>query len=125
MTTPVYKSHPDEIDALMGKTAYGNADTSRADIVTRIREYRDCYGNREFAELLAQACLTFGVGGVQFLDLALTGDHLCPGSAVRSQCGPIDLADNSQSFQLFRNAFPFALGIRRQVGRTCSFSIFT
>jgi hypothetical protein len=56
MTTPVYKSHPDEIDALMGKTAYGNADTSRADIVTRIREYRDCYGNREFAELLSQAC---------------------------------------------------------------------
>ena len=56
MTTPVYKSHADEIDALMGKTAYGNADTSRADIVTRIREYRDRYGNREFAELLAQAC---------------------------------------------------------------------
>lgn len=56
MTTPVYKSHPDEIEALMGKTAYGNADTSRADIVTRIREYRDCYGNREFAELLSQAC---------------------------------------------------------------------
>ena len=56
MTAPAFKSHADEVDALMGKTAYGNADTSRADIVTRIREYRDRYGNREFAELLAQAC---------------------------------------------------------------------
>ncbi len=48
--------HLDEVDALMGKTPYGNAVTSRADIVTRIREYRDAYGNREFAELMAQAC---------------------------------------------------------------------
>ena len=56
MTAPAFKSHADEVDALMGKTPYGNAVTSRADIVTRIREYRDRYGNREFAELLSQAC---------------------------------------------------------------------
>lgn len=35
---------------------YGDAMRSRADIVTRIREYRDVYGNREFALLMADAC---------------------------------------------------------------------
>lgn len=50
-----YPSHQDEIEVLLGRTPYGNAETSKADIVCRIREYAEVYGPAHFAELMLQA----------------------------------------------------------------------